>query len=138
MNATQRLMTLLQQYRQRIRADIDADDSQLNAMHVECLRIISHQQPCGANLIANMLDRDKSQISLLIKDMLAKGWLVRQDNPTDKRSKLLSLTSEGLQIVTKVSRADSELNELLLQGLTTQELDSFNLVLDKMIVNLSR
>lgn len=138
MNATQRLMTLLQQYRQQIRADIDADESQLNAMHVECLRIISHQQPCGANLVASMLDRDKSQISLLIKDMLAKGWLLRQDSPTDKRSKLLSLTSEGKVIVAKVSRADGELNEQLLQGVTSQELDNFNDVLDKMIANLSR
>ncbi|KHT51877.1 MarR family winged helix-turn-helix transcriptional regulator [Vibrio sinaloensis] len=136
MNKTNKLMSLIQLYRQRMRENISADRNKINAMHIECLYVISDQEGCTANTLVSLLDRDKSQISLNIRDMEKKGWLTRGDNPEDRRSKLLELTPEGAAILNSADQSNQQLSKKMLEGMSKSEVAVFDAVVEKMLQNL--
>lgn len=43
----------------------------------------------------NSAQRDKAQVTRLLKDLTARGLLEKRENPEDRRSSLLSLSAEG-------------------------------------------
>jgi DNA-binding MarR family transcriptional regulator len=131
------LFTLIQSYRTEMRRAIDAKSLNINAMHVHCLRIIAQIPICTANDIVQGLGRDKSQISILIKDMLSKGWIERKPNEADKRSKLLVLTESGRDLIDKVHQEDIVISKRMQQGLSKEELATFEAVIQSMINNLN-
>ncbi|MFT6984789.1 MAG: DNA-binding MarR family transcriptional regulator [Psychromonas sp.] len=131
------LFTLIQSYRTEMRRAIDAKSLNINAMHVHCLRIIAQISSCTANDIVQGLGRDKSQISILIKDMLSKGWVERKPNEVDKRSKLLVLTESGRDLIDKVHQEDIVISKRMQQGLSKEELATFEDVIQTMINNLN-
>ena len=131
------LFTLIQIYRSEMRSAIDAKSLNLNAMHVHCLRIIAEIPICTANDIVQGLARDKSQISMLIKDMINKGWIERKQNEGDKRSKLLVLTESGRELINLVHLEDIAISKRMQQGLSEEELATFEKVIQTMINNLN-
>ena len=130
------LFTLTQRYRTEIRRAINAKALNINAMHIQCLRFIAQTTNCTANCIGQGLARDKSQISIVIKDMVNKGWIKKVENSADKRSQLLVLTTTGQELVDKVQHAEAAINKRMQQGLSEQELATFEATITTMIENL--
>ncbi|WP_028865903.1 MarR family winged helix-turn-helix transcriptional regulator [Psychromonas aquimarina] len=131
------LFTLIQSYRSEMRSAIDAKSLNINAMHVQCLRFIAETPSCTANSIVQGLTRDKSQISILIKDMVKKGWIEKTANIADKRSQLLVLTAAGRELIDKVRQEEAAVSKRMQQGLSEQELAVFQNVVQTMIKNLN-
>lgn len=130
------LFTLIHGYRTKIRSAINAKALNINAMHIQCLRFIAQTEHCTANGIVQGLARDKSQISIIIKDMVSKGWIKKAENITDKRSQLLLLTNTGQELFDKVQREEAAINKRMMQGLSAQELAAFEASITTMIKNL--
>lgn len=130
------LFKLIQSYRSEMRSAIDAKSLNINAMHVQCLRFIVETPDCTANSIVQGLARDKSQISILIKDMVSKGWVERKPNQIDKRSKILVLTAAGKELVDKVCKEEAVVSQRMQEGLSEDELATFQAIITTMIKNL--
>ncbi|MCW8328479.1 MarR family winged helix-turn-helix transcriptional regulator [Photobacterium sp. SDRW27] len=135
--ASKYLFTLIQKYRSEMRSAIDAKSLNINAMHVQCLRYVAETPSCTANSIVQGLARDKSQISILIKDMVSKGWIERKPNQVDKRSKLLVLTDTGRELIDKVRQEEAVISARMQQGLSEEELAAFQTIIQAMIKNLN-
>ena len=57
----------------------------------------------------------------LMKRMEAKGFITREANPGDGRSKLIQLTPKALEVSSEVRRSMRELEAYMMQSLTPEE-----------------
>lgn len=117
--------------------EIEKLDLTITPMHVRVLKIVGYHQNCTSVDIANLLDRDKAQVTRLIKTLLDDGFIEKLPNPHDKRSQCLSLTEQGNEITRKISDLDKKVFAEMTAGLSEQELEQFKSTAASMVKNLS-
>lgn len=64
---------------------------------IDLIHALRHHPGCTQAALAELLHADKAAIARRTKNLEAKGFLVRQAAPNDRRSQLLYPTHEGLQ-----------------------------------------
>jgi DNA-binding MarR family transcriptional regulator len=124
-------------YRLAMRTGLNASELGLNYMHVKCLTFIESNKACTANDIVNFFARDKAQIARLVKDMITNAWVIKTDNPEDRRSQLLSLTDEGKRLASLIAETQSNVHQQMQKNLTDQELEDFKRITNTIVNNLN-
>ena len=105
----------------------------LSPQQFNLLRILRGQSPkaVSANLIAGrMIDR-KSNVSRLLDKLLLKGLVTRKENPEDRRAIQVSITSKGLQLLSKIDKEEPEWLESMNQ-IPEKEAKRANEILDQL------
>lgn len=103
-------------------------EPQYNILRV--LRGYKSEKSISVNFIKErMLDKN-SDVSRLIDKMMVSGLVDRQENQTDRRQKLISITEKGLGLLNEMHAGEIELDKLL-HHLTLQEVQELNRLLDK-------
>jgi DNA-binding MarR family transcriptional regulator len=64
----------------------------------------------------------KSHMSLLITDMVDRGWLKRNDSEHDKRIKIVSLTTKGTALAKKAAEIQTRVIETMLAPLSKPQI----------------
>jgi DNA-binding MarR family transcriptional regulator len=86
-------------------------------------RITSPSIPMGE--LAARADVDPPYLTLIVDDLERRGLVVREEHPTDRRAKVVSLTTEGRDVATIaesiLNRPPSPLLELPSEDLATME-----------------
>ncbi len=86
--------------------------------------------------LADKMSLKEPSVVRLVEKMEALGWIHRENNQNDKRTKLLMLTNEGQKIETEMLEIAEHFKSDALDGLSQQELDSFKSTLSKMLDNI--
>ena len=73
------------------------------------------------NDLVDILEVSKESISISVRRLEKKGFIIREIDQTDKRKNLLYLSEQGLDILDKVWVSQNETYELLLEPLSEQE-----------------
>lgn len=94
---------------------------------------LADEQPVDAQFIANLLGRDKSQISRLLTRFETQGLIERQPSPSDGRAALLTLTKDGHRQVDLIRGALVATVGSMLEPLSTDEREAFGSALAKVI-----
>lgn len=74
-------------------------------MTFEMLQILSslwYQQGISQQFLAEKTAKDKACLTNLMGNLEKKGWIVRCEDPADRRNRLVYLTSEGEEISARV------------------------------------
>lgn len=79
---------------------------------------------------------NRSTASEMLKLMSKRNLIERQSVDYDGRLKKIVLTNKSLNILEWIDQTIIQQHELLTKGLTTQEIDDFMKIADKMIDNL--
>ena len=79
----------------------------------------------------------RSTLSSVISTLEKKGYLTRVPVPQDARLKKLVLTEAGQTVGLHVFEIFSHLNDLMIAGLTPEELTTFGSIMSKISQNLS-
>lgn len=79
---------------------------------------------------------NRSTASEMLKLMSKRNLIERQSVDYDGRLKKIVLTNKSLDILEWIDQTIIQQHELLTKGLTTQEIDDFMKIADKMIDNL--
>ena len=86
------------------------------------------------NDLVDILEVSKESISISVRRLEKKGFIIREIDQTDKRKNLLYLSEQGLDILDKVWVSQNETYELLLEPLSEQEKQElqrlFELIMD--------
>jgi DNA-binding MarR family transcriptional regulator len=82
--------------------------------------------------------RDKAQITRLIKDLVDAGYLKREPDPRDGRSHLLTLSARGRAIEARMSAHRKRLGVRLVAGLSHRERSQLSSLLRRLRQNLAR
>ncbi|WP_034867775.1 MarR family winged helix-turn-helix transcriptional regulator [Clostridium lundense] len=95
-------------------------------------------QPISQKELATLMKVQGSSLARLIDRMERDGLIKRIENSEDKRIKFLELTAEGQLKIKTLLPEGEKFSNLLLDGITTEELDIFNKVIDKMLNNIKK
>ncbi len=106
----------------------DISEAQYNVMRI--LRGFRDEAPLTIGFIKErMLDKD-SDVSRLVDRLYSKGLLERQENPSDRRQKLISITDNGLNLLDQMYDCEMKADTLL-GNLSLEEVQDLNELLDK-------
>jgi DNA-binding MarR family transcriptional regulator len=89
--------------------------------------------PCGKRAaLAELLHADKAAIARRTKNLEAKGFLVRQEAPNDRRSQLLYPTGKAEAMKASKAEIEASFYEYLTSVLTDDESETFAALLNKL------
>lgn len=88
--------------------------------------------------LENFFKLRRSTVSSMLNTMEKKGIIQRQAVPHDARLKKLVLTDHGRQLSGLAGQIFSQINELMVHGLTQEELTALSTTLNKIETNLSK
>lgn len=71
------------------------------------LLVLPLNQPISMRQLARRLGCDNSYVTPLVDALESRGLAVRQPHPTDRRIKVIMLTSQGQQLAKRAQLADS-------------------------------
>ena len=78
----------------------------VGAAELDLIHALRHNPGCTQARLAEILHADKAAIARRTKNLEAKGFLIRRDDPKDKRSQLLYPTQQAETL--KFSKAEIE------------------------------
>ncbi len=103
---------------------------------VFALRYIHRCGPCNISDIAKALGITNAAASQMLQKLVAHGYVVREENPTDRRNKRLSLTPKGEQALKEITPSWETTLDKLMANSTPEEIAqlaaAFELLLSKM------
>lgn len=99
---------------------------------IDLIHALRHNPGCTQARLAEILHADKAAIARRIKNLEAKGYLVRENDPGDKRSQLLYPTEKAETLKSSKTEIEAAFYEYLISALTDEEATAFASVLDKL------
>ena len=111
--------------------------AEVSVMHVRTLKTIECLGPSTPAELAEALQRDKAQITRLVKSLIEQSVLVKSPHPTDKRSHVVALTRTGLGLMKRIAEAERTLLERMTEGMMASEVEQFNAMAVRMQHNLA-
>ena len=99
------------------------------------LHFISQNEELTQQDLANHFQKDKSIVLRQISTLLEKRYVVRLPDKDDKRKKNLILTQKGYEALTFTKEISKMISRELLTGITEDEFDLFQSVLEKIQTN---
>ena len=88
--------------------------------------------------LASLMNIKDSSVARLVDRMERDGLIKRVENPKDKRVKFLELTNNGRNKIEALLPEGKYFSDLLLEGITNEELLTFYKVLDKLSINIKK
>jgi DNA-binding MarR family transcriptional regulator len=107
-------------------------------MHFEALLVLSEQEkPVTQNMLAELLQMDKSRIVSIVYDLKKKNLITIKTNPADRRQHYISLSSKAREAIPVIEETVKKVNELVNAGISDEKLLAFFEVSGMMKKNLT-
>lgn len=74
----------------------------LTGPQMQTLCLLDPSSPSAMNTLSGQLSCDASNVTGIADRLVAQGYLMRQDSPTDRRVKMLALTPKGVKVRKKI------------------------------------
>ncbi|WP_110666042.1 MarR family winged helix-turn-helix transcriptional regulator [Salinicola halophilus] len=134
--AGETLHHLLHAYRRALRRAYDDAGLSLTVAQIRALKSIRALAPTTAQGIAAYLQRDKAQITRLLRELIDTGSVVKRPDPADGRRQILALSVEGQALLTRVDKSERHVHGRLAAELDRDDLNAFTRLSQRMIHNL--
>ncbi len=106
-------------------------DSGIGLAEYEFIHCVRHHPGISQEGVRTELNLDKAAVTRRAVNLERKGFLIRQQDPRDGRSKQLYATEKGDAVKDAKASVESFFYEWLLADLADSEKENFLLVLDK-------
>jgi DNA-binding MarR family transcriptional regulator len=90
----------------------------------KCLYVAAVRPGIGMSALAEQLQVGLSAVSGLVDRLVDHGYLVRHEDPADRRQQQVSVTAAGAAALDRIRELNAELLRTLLQGLSVPELEA--------------
>ena len=101
---------------------------------IDLIHALRHNPGCTQARLTEILHADKAAIARRTRNLEAKGFLVRRDDPCDKRSKLLYPTEKAETLKSSKAEIEASFYEYLLSTLTAVEAETFAALLNRLYI----
>ena len=95
---------------------------------------------CGSmsqQQLADQMQKDKNSVTQLVDALEQKGFVVRSQNPNDRRSNTIVLTDKAIELKSGAKEVGISLLNQMLVGIPEEELYAFLSTLRKLSQNMS-
>ena len=131
MDITERKITKIAREAEKLVLVILREDG-VGTAEIDLIHALRHNPGCTQAKLAEILHADKAAIARRTKNLETKGFLVRKDDPNDKRSQHLYPTEKAESMKASKTEIEASFYEYLLSSLTKDERKSFSELLDKL------
>ncbi|WP_444944010.1 MarR family winged helix-turn-helix transcriptional regulator [Microbulbifer sp. ZKSA006] len=131
------LHQLIHAYKRRLRAGMQAQQIGLPVSHIRVLKGVYKFPMSTARSIAQRMQLDKGQITRILNELVHSGLVEKSDNPDDRRSQFLTLTTDGISTLETVSGQEAEVARQMTRNLSTEELENFARIARAMVANMT-
>ena len=87
--------------------------------------------------LADMMQKDKNSVTSLVDAIERKGFVVRRQNKTDRRSNTLVLTEKAELLKPGAKEKGISILDKILEGISEEELRAFLTTLHKLSTNMT-
>lgn len=102
---------------------------------IDLIHALRHNSGYTQAKLAEILNADKAAVARRTQNLEKKGYLVRKDDPNDKRSRLLFPTEKAETLKASKAEIESAFYEYITTGaLSESEAETFAKLLDKVYV----
>jgi DNA-binding MarR family transcriptional regulator len=119
------LHRLLHAYKRAMREAYLGAGIDLPITHVRVLKGIGYLPACTAQALAKRMQRDKSQITRIVKELRALDLVRSQTDPEDGRNRILTPTDAGKRLLACVAEAEREAGDRMMAGLPPDAVAEF-------------
>jgi DNA-binding MarR family transcriptional regulator len=112
-------------YKNLLREGIRDQKIELPVTHIRVLKGVCRSPESTAQSIAQLMQRDKAQITRALNDLIGAGLILKLDNPLDRRSHLLTPTPEGKKVMTRLDAVEDWAVKQLTRDLKADDLAFF-------------
>ncbi len=130
------LHLLLHAYKRAMRDAWRDTGIDLPGSHVRVMKAICHLPQCSAHDIVERMRRDKSQITRVVQDLCADGYVRRRPDPEDGRRWLLTPTARGRRLRERIREAERDAGKRMVRGLSPASIAEFVRLAEAMAANL--
>lgn len=95
------------------------------------LKYIDEEAPLSQKDLSLLLEKNQNTVKSLVSHLEEKGLICRKADATDKRNKILQLTTKGNMVIQKLSFLDETVNLDFLQTFTEEEKETLHHLLLK-------
>lgn len=99
---------------------------------IDLIHALRHHPGCTQAKLTELLHADKAAIARRTKNLETKGYLVRREDPDDRRSQLLFPTQKAEELKSSKAEIEASFYEYLASALTKEEAETFASLLDKL------
>ena len=99
--------------------------------------LLWNQGPLSQQDLADQMQKDKNSITKLVDAIERKGFVVRQQNPNDRRSNTIILTEKAFTLRDDAKTKGISILNKMLEGIPENELHSFLETLEKLCANMT-
>lgn len=131
-----KLFALILLVQERMRSVLQDVDTRLSPVQVLILRALAGGGPMNQNEISAALERDKSQIAKLMRDLEEHGLVTREVSSADRRSYLIRAVPEVEDTITRISARERAVTEEMLAGIAPEDRARLEALLGTMAANL--
>jgi DNA-binding MarR family transcriptional regulator len=85
-----------------------------------------------------LLDSDKATLSGIIRRLHERDWLIKEEDPKDKRKQILSLSFEGRNKMHAIGSLEDQCENMLMHSYPLKDQKKFQQYLEEMIENQSQ
>lgn len=91
---------------------------------------------CFQGEIEDYFNIRRSSATALLQKLEARNLIKRESSKNDKRQKVINITEHGVEIQELVFEKLSQMETLMIKGISKDQIDNFYFVMDKMTKNL--
>jgi len=110
----------------------------LSHAQIGMLFLILHRRNANVKQIAEHLGVTKSAITQLLDPLVSKGFVIRQNDPSDRRIVRFNLTPEGRDMLKEVHKYKFASMRSALNTLSDEELEQLSKLCKKAMANLNQ
>lgn len=131
MDITERKITKIAREAEKL-VTISLRDDGAGSAEIDLIHALRHDPGCTQAKLAEILHADKAAVARRTKNLEAKGYLVRRDDPNDRRSQHLFPTERAEALKSSKAEIEASFYEYLLSSLTEEEAATFAALLDRL------
>lgn len=105
----------------------------LTVMQLYTLCLLDADSSIPMNSLSDMINCDASNITGIVDRLFSQKYIKREENPKDRREKMITLTLEGVELCTKISQEISLSEAINTQSLLQIEKETLQALLKKII-----
>lgn len=108
-----------------------AESYGLTVMQLYTLCLLEADKSIPMNSLSSTLSCDASNITGIVDRLLHQEYIKREENPKDRREKMITLSPKGTKICEKIAHAFEKDGLQSLQALTKEEKNTLSTILTK-------
>ncbi|MBX3039363.1 MAG: MarR family transcriptional regulator [Bdellovibrionaceae bacterium] len=101
------------------------------------LHILGATGPMSQSVIAEAMETDNASMVRFVDGLEKKKYVVRSNDPNDRRIRLVTITPQGRKALEQVREVGREVEEKFIQNLTAEEKKALKTIVPKLITSAS-